>query len=242
MAELYRDDGLQIYESAHYSRGEHIREVNQILTWFSRKNKRILDLGCSGGLHALEFAKRNHAVTGLDIERTAIRLAKKRSRDQMLKAEFKVTDIENDDISSLGKFDLIYSIGNVMSHIKKDQISDVFRKIRKCLDARGVFLFDVLINGRPFKKEVHEDAFKIIWERKIDERTGRISMYGNFLDFGIRQHFDVWGYTVEEIYRLLNLTGFGHISSSEKLDFSSPADKTENPVCLKFRARIKEAI
>ena len=127
MIELYRDAGLKIYESAHYSRGEHIREVNQILTWLNRKNMRILDLGCSGGLHALEFAKRNHDVTGLDIERTAIRLAEKRSRDQTLKAEFKVTDIENNDISSFGKFDLIYSIGNVMSHIRKERISDVFR-------------------------------------------------------------------------------------------------------------------
>lgn len=78
MIELYGSE-LEIYEKSHYSHGEFIKEVEQILTWYKSKNTRILDIGCSAGLHALEFARKGFSVTGVDIEATAIELAKKKS-------------------------------------------------------------------------------------------------------------------------------------------------------------------
>lgn len=79
MTGLYRDSGLEIYEKSHYSHGEHIAEVERILAWYKRRNTKVLDIGCSGGLHALEFSKRGFSVTGVDIEQSAIELAKKKS-------------------------------------------------------------------------------------------------------------------------------------------------------------------
>ena len=58
MTGLYRDSGLDVYERSHYSQGEHISEVKQILTWYKAENTHVLDIGCSGGLHALEFAEK----------------------------------------------------------------------------------------------------------------------------------------------------------------------------------------
>jgi len=237
MVELYRDSGLEIYEKAHYSHGEHVHEVEQIVKWYTHKNTRVLDIGCNGGLHALEFAKKGFSVTGVDIEPSAIGVAKKRSRNQTLGGEFRVIDIERDDLSSLGKFDLIYSIGNVMSHVRKDLIVEAFRKIRECLDKRGIFLFDILIIGEPFKEEVRETDLNIVWKRRLDNKTGKISMEGIFLDFGITQHFEVWGYTVEEVIQQLHTSGFRDVEFSDSLDFSTLGTKTKNPVCLRFRSR-----
>jgi SAM-dependent methyltransferase len=141
-------------------------------------------------------------VTGVDIEPSAIELAKKRAIGNK-NTKFFVADIEKDKLPCLEKFDMIYSIGNVFSHVSKDHI------------------FEVLL--------------QIMWKRKIDEKTGRISMDGIFLESGCIQHFDVWGYTVAEITGMLNSLGFVNIEFSEKLDFIAK-NKTKNPISLYFRA------
>lgn len=235
MTELYKDVGLEIYEKSHYSHREHIREVDHILTWYTRRNTRVLDIGCSAGLHALEFSKRGFYVTGLDIEPSAIELARKRAAGSKY-AEFLVADIEKDVIPCTERFDLIYSIGNVLSHVKKDRIFEVLQKISVCLDRKGILLFDVLINSKTFLEEIYpkENEPQIIWKRKIDQKTGRISMDGIFLESGSFQHFDVWGYTIEEITCMLNSIGFADIEFSEKLDFIS--NESESPISLYFRA------
>jgi SAM-dependent methyltransferase len=236
MVELYRDSGLDIYEKAHYSHGEHIGEVEQILTWYLPRNTRVLDVGCSGGLHALEFASRGFLVTGFDIEPSATSRAEKRAKDQKVPAEFRALDLEKDGISSLGTFDLVYSIGNVMSHLRKDGMNDALRKIRACLDESGLFLFDVFINATPFREEVYEEDLGVVWKRKLNEQTGRMTMDGAFLAFGVTQHFQLWAYTVAEISELLKRSGFTDIDFSDQLDFSSSGSEVENPVCLNFRA------
>jgi len=242
MVELYRDSELDTYEKAHYSHGEHIVEVEQILAWYHQRNTRVLDVGCSGGLHALEFARRGFRVTGFDIEPSAIRRAKKRSKNQKLQTEFRALDLVKDDISCLGTFHLIYSIGNVMSHFQKDGMNDALRKIRGCLVESGIFLFDVFISGQPFREEIHEDDLKIVWKRKLNEQTGCINMVGTFLELGVTQPFEVWAYTVQEMTELLKHAGFSHIDFSDQLDFSSSGSKVKNPVCLNFRASMKEAV
>ncbi len=237
MTGLYRDAGIEIYEGAHYSHGEHINEVNEILTWCRPGNMRVLDIGCGGGLHALEFAKRGFSVTGLDIEPSVIELAKKRNGMNMQKAKFRVLDIEKDGLFP-GKFDFIYSLGNVLSHVKKDNLPDALLKIKGCLVENGTFLFDVLINARPFQGEIcpGKNDIQIIWKRKIDKNTGRMSMDGIFLEYDFVQHFDVWGYTIEEIKDMLDSSGFREIDFSEKLDFTEKV-RNKNPVSLYIRAK-----
>lgn len=236
MIELYRDPGLNIYEKSHYSHGEHIIEVKQILSWYRCRRACILDIGCSGGLHAIEFAKRGYSVIGLDIEPSAIELARRRSRNN--RVEFRTMDIDRDDPSALGKFDLIYSIGNVLSHVRKDSLPDILGKIRGSLNEDGILLFDVLINAEPFEEEIHpgKSGLQIVWRRNIDGGTGKISMDGTFLEYGFTQHFDVWGYTVEEMKGLLGSSGFSDIEYSETLDFTAK-NKSKNPISLYFRAK-----
>ncbi len=242
MIELYRDSGLEIYEKSHYSNREHVIEVKQILSWYMPRNTHILDIGCSGGLHALEFAKRGFSVIGIDIEPSAVALARKRSSTHW-KADFRIMDIEKYELYGPGEFDFIYSIGNVLSHVRKDSLPGILRKIRESIGENGVLLFDVLINTEPFREEIipGKNDIQIIWRRELDSSTGRMSMDGTFLEFGFTQHFDVWGYTIEEITGMLGSSGFGNIEFSEKLDFVA-ANKTKSPISLYFRAKAGENI
>ena len=237
---LYRDSGLEIYEKAHYSNGEHIQEVEAILSWYGRKGSRILDIGCSGGLHALELATRGYSVTGMDMEISAIELARRRSADAGLKADFFVADLAKGDLAGFDGYHLVYSLGNVISHIPKRSLPAVLVKIRSCLEFDGIFLFDILAIGDTFPEEVHEKDLGIIWKRSVDRETGEICLKGIFENFGVTQDFRVWGYNREEMVGMLKETGFSRIDVSPGLDFSSLETIVENPVCLRYRARISE--
>jgi SAM-dependent methyltransferase len=237
--ELYRDKGLEVYEKAHYSHAEHIHEVEAILSWYGKNGGRILDIGCSGGLHALELAKRGYSVTGIDKEMSAIELARRRSADAGLKADFFAADLEKDDLTRLGSFDLVYSLGNVISHIPKKSLPAVLRKVRSCLEIDGIFLFDLLAIGERFPEEIHETEFGIIWRRTLDRGTGKILMRGIFEKFGMIQEFQVWGHTREEMEGMLHETGFTRIDISPSLDFSTSGATAEDTVCLRYRARLR---
>jgi SAM-dependent methyltransferase len=237
---LYRDSGLKIYEKVHYSHGEQIYEVEAILSWYGRKVGRVLDIGCSGGLHALELAKRGYSVTGIDKENSAIGVARKRFAESNLQADFFAADLEKDDLTWLGSFDLIYSLGNVISHIPKKSLPDVLRKIKACLKIDGIFFFDILAIGDTFPDEVHEKDLGIIWRRTLDRRTGEILLRAIFEKFDVIQDFRVWGYTREEMEGLLKEMGFTRIDISPSLDFSTSDTTAKNPVCLRYKARIKE--
>jgi len=237
MVELYRHAGLAMYEQVHYARGEHIDEVEQILSWYKSTGSRVLDVGCSAGLHALEFAGRGHRVTGIDLEPSAVRLARKRNRERHLAARFLSIDIQHDSLAPLGRFDLIYSIGNVLSHVRKERLRTVLRKIKRCCAADGTLLFDIFIIGPEFQEELRDDEHGIAWKRKLDAATGMIHLQGAFTAFAVTQDFQVWGHTVEEVVTILQHTGFTAIEYAESLDFPDNGITSGNPFCLRFRAR-----
>ena len=238
MVELYRNAGLAIYEQAHYSRGEHRDEVAQLLTWYTRRQSRILDLGCSGGLHALELARCGHQVVGVDREASAVALARRRARQEKLPAEFHVLDLEHDSLLPLGRFDLIYSIGNVLSHLPRTSLPAMLRQLRDCSAPAGIVLFDLLILGPHFPAEMYEAASGILWKRRCEGASGRIELQGNFTRYGVTQDFQLWGYAIDEIVQNLKTSGFSAIDYAVTLDFPAEESDLARAVCLKFRAKL----
>jgi SAM-dependent methyltransferase len=238
MVELYRHAGLAIYEQAHYSRGEDREEVALLLSWYTRCHSRILDLGCSGGLHALELARCGHQVVGVDREASAVALARRRARQEGLAAEFHVLDLERDPLLPLGRFDLIYSIGNVLSHLPKTSLAKVLRQLSCCSAPKGIVLFDLLILAPHSPVEVYEEATGIHWKRRCDAASGRIELQGIFSRFGVTQNFRVWGYSLAEVLQNLKISGFSTIDYATTLDFSKKESDVTRAVCLKFRAQL----
>jgi SAM-dependent methyltransferase len=239
MVDIYRGKGLDVYESVHYSRNEHVEEVDEILSWYGG-GRRVLDAGCSGGLHALEFARRGYDVTGVDIEPSAVARAVRRAADSATAARFLVLDLAKDALAPLGPFDLAYSLGNVLSHIPKGLMPDVLRRVKACLAPGGLFLFDLLARGRPFREHIWDAYYRIQWKRSLDEASGLVRMDGYFLDFELVQPFEVWAYSPDEANDLLAGAGFSPDGVDECLDFRNGAAPSANPFCLNFRARAEE--
>ena len=238
MVDLYRNAGLAIYEQAHYSHGEDREEVARLLSWYTRCPSRILDLGCSGGLHALELARRGHQVVGVEREASAVALARSRARQEALAAKFHVLDLEREPLLPLGQFDLIYSVGNVLSHLPKTSLAKVLRQMSCCCAPAGIVLFDLLILGPHFPTDVYEEATGILWKRQCEGASGRIDLQGIFTRFNVTQNFQVWGYTVAEVVQLLKISGFRAIDYAATLDFSVKESDVASAVCLKFRAQL----
>ena len=69
------------------------------------KNKKILDIGCGGGILSEELSKMGAKVTGIDFSKKSISIAKKHAQEENLDIEYINGSIL--DISNLGKYDCI---------------------------------------------------------------------------------------------------------------------------------------
>ena len=69
------------------------------------KNKKILDIGCGGGILSEELSKMGAKVTGIDSSKKSINIAKKHAKEQDLEIEYINGSIL--DASSLGNYDCV---------------------------------------------------------------------------------------------------------------------------------------
>src|SRR5262249_57419430 len=69
---------IDVFEHAFYAGAEAVEEVGEILSW-RPVPRRLLDIGCSAGLHALEWSRLGAEVVGVDVAPVAIDLARRRA-------------------------------------------------------------------------------------------------------------------------------------------------------------------
>ena len=95
--------------------------------------KKILDIGCGTGDYLGKLAQTGHKVTGIDVDQEMLSLANSKYPD----LTFKVMDMNN--INTINDhFDVIYSIGNVVSYLSKEQLTEFLRKVYSILSEQGV--------------------------------------------------------------------------------------------------------
>jgi ubiquinone/menaquinone biosynthesis C-methylase UbiE len=58
----------------------------------SNKSKRILDIGCGTGRHAIELAKRGYAVTGIDLSESQLKRAREKAVEEKVNVQFEQGD------------------------------------------------------------------------------------------------------------------------------------------------------
>jgi SAM-dependent methyltransferase len=97
----------------------------------------VLDIGCGTGKYAGKLSGR-FRVVGIDTDKRSIEIAWARHPG----AEFINTDLLS--YRPDGKFDLIFCIGNVISHIMKKDLPRFLRQVRSNLTGRGVWLFHTI--------------------------------------------------------------------------------------------------
>jgi len=235
---LYNKD-IGVYDRAHYSHGEELEEVKDILSWFKKPGAGVLDLGCGTGRHAAVLARMGFDVVGLDVSGPAVAAARRLCRGSK-KARFFVSDLEDDGLAGYGARDLVLGLGNTVSHISRERLLSLFSDVRSTLAEGGAFFFNAIYWANPFQKTVSETGpdgkVNIVWERALSEETGTVSLKGHFIRESSTHVLNVRCYKVPEMVNLLRLAGFNKVSWSNRMDMRGRALKGANTVYYKASA------
>jgi SAM-dependent methyltransferase len=230
---------IAVFERAFYAGREAAEEVDAILEWAPRP-RRVLDVGCNAGLHALEWARRGVEVVGIDSAPVAIALARQRTAGNP-RLRFEVADLADPDLGQLGRFDLVTVLGGVFNCIPRAALVPAFRAIRSALEPAGNLVFDVLrwrdTPRTVFLRRDGQGALRIVWEFSLDPVEGRGHVVGQFLETGAIQNSERNFYTAPEITTLLELSGLERLGVAGDLALGLPAHQAEPSFFFRARPR-----
>ena len=230
---------IGVFERAFYAGREAAEEIEAVLEWRARP-RRVLDVGCNAGLHALEWARRGVEVVGIDSAPVAIALARQRAAgDRRLR--FEVADLADPDLGRLGTFDLVTVLGGVFNCIPRSALVPAFRAIRSALEPGGDLVFDILrwrdTPRTVFLRRDGQGALRIVWEFSLDPIEGRGRVVGQFLETGAIQNSERNFYTAPEVTTLLELAGFERHAVAGDLTLTVPAQEAEPSFFFRARPR-----
>jgi len=140
--DIYADIYDFIYEDKNYN--EECNLIEKIMHEYGKKTgKKILDLGCGTGSHAVILAERGYDVTGVDISQGMLDLANKKKKkiNKPNYPKFVRGDIRNIKISQ--KFDVVLSMFAVLGYQKENaDVLSALKTARCHLTDNGLFIFD----------------------------------------------------------------------------------------------------
>ena len=97
------------HELAEY-RYDKLRYLPKVVDFSGYAGKRLLEVGCGVGIDLVRFAEGGALVTGVDLSKTAIDLAKKYFKHQRLKADVRTMNGEALEFPD-ASFDVVYAHG-----------------------------------------------------------------------------------------------------------------------------------
>ena len=104
------------------------------------EKKKILDLGCGGGILAETLAEEGANILAVDLSKKLINEAKKRAKSKRLKIDYRCQSIKN--LKDRGaKFDIILCL-EVVEHI--EDYKSFIKLAFKCLKRDGIIIFSTI--------------------------------------------------------------------------------------------------
>ncbi|OCL25720.1 hypothetical protein U472_15445 [Orenia metallireducens] len=134
---------------------------------FSKKDIKVLDLGCGPGLYASRLAKLSYSITGIDYSQRSINYAQKEATENNLDIKYIYQNYLTIDFEA--EFDVIMLIFCDFGALTNEERDILLKKIYKALKPGGIFVFDVFTDRNRDKDvlsrswEITEDGF---WNEK----------------------------------------------------------------------------
>ena len=132
-------------EWGRYPPEEVVRFIARNYYHGAREKTKILDLGCGTGAVSWFIAREGFRAHGIDGSHTAVSLAKKRLKEEKLKAEFSVGDIAALPYPD-NYFDCIVDV-NSIQHNNKTGIQRILRETWRVLKPGGR-LFSIVVSAK----------------------------------------------------------------------------------------------
>ena len=135
------------------------------------KSKKVIDIGCGTGNHAIRLSKLGYEITGVDVSSTM--LEKARGKTKEAKVRFIHGDMRklNEIISQDEKFDAAICLGSVSFHlITNEDVQTFLKGLYKILKENGLFICD----ARNAKKISEDHLNKLTVEHVINEKKNQL--------------------------------------------------------------------
>lgn len=199
--------------------------------------RRILDLGCGTGGHAVVLASRGYAVTGVDRSAQMLAVARKKSQGSRLEIGFEEGDIRS--WRGAGTWDAAIAMFAVLSYqVDHEEVASAIETARRHLLPEGLFVFDVwfgpgVVTDPPGErvKETQDGEHQIIRcaSSTLDLVRQTVQVNYSVLDVNgqgrvkrVRETHRMRFYFPNELdlllraggFRLVHLCPFGHIDES----------------------------
>ncbi len=180
----------------------------------------ILDIGCGTGKYTGHLAER-HTVYGIDPDEDSIRLASSR----FPAGRFETTDLFAFD--NKVRFDLIFSIGNVISHIPKEALREFIMRVESMLKYGGIWAFHTMNWDEILKKDTYDFPviekdglrFERRYEKISEDGVDFITRLTDIREDEVKQIIKLYPQTVSqlmEVHRGFNLmASYGNYAKSQ---------------------------
>lgn len=133
------------YYEYFYQDKDYLKESKYLERIFKKygykKVEKILDLGCGIGDHSLLLAKKGYNLTGIDLSKKLINVARKKTSREKAKIKFIAKDARNLNLKK--EFDAVISMFNVMGFQARDaDFRGMVKTASNNLKKGGIFVFD----------------------------------------------------------------------------------------------------
>jgi len=241
---MFESELAKYYDAMHQHRdyGQECQFANNVIQEYCPGAKRVLDIGCGTGEHAINMAQHGYDVTGIDISQDMIKLAEEKAKRVGGSVDLRCTDIHGLNVDR--EFQAAYCLGYTFLYmITHSKAMSFLTAVNKALLPQGVFLVDfidgwALIEGLRQDKFVYQHEGTTIFHFEqasldkrrrvkhhdfyylIDQHDGNVKAI--FAEEDVRVLFD------DEVHMLLSSCGFeniksfgGYASDTDALDTSN---------------------
>jgi len=100
---------------------------------------RVLDAGCGHGRVAVELARQDYDVVGVDVDTSMLEVAR-RTAPELTWVRSDLAEVDSDDPRLGGPFDLVVAAGNVIPLLAEGTEPEVVRRLSACLRPGGLLV------------------------------------------------------------------------------------------------------
>lgn len=137
-----------------------------------RKEIRLLDVGCGTGSYALALAEKGYQIQAVDLDAEMISIAESKMQAARVEVDFYRLGMLNlKEKFKKASFDGIYIIGNVLVHLKKEEIKDFLSLAAELLKENGKIFIQIVNYYRIL--ELNLDGLPTIYSKDDSVRFER---------------------------------------------------------------------